>query len=133
VSAISTSVTSHPGRHAPRGPARAARQRTSPSAGEAVEQHRGIGRRDRAHFPTHRAWRCASVRPWKGSGVEHEAEPGAQVRLPERRHVAVYEAHLDPNQYTIESHLPLPDPLARERKVGDLLTILARQRAETGG
>ncbi len=31
------------------------------------------------------------------------------------------------NQYTIQSHLPLPDPLARERKVGDLLAILGGQ------
>ena len=29
------------------------------------------------------------------------------------------------NHYTIQSHLPLPDPLAREQKVGDLLAILA--------
>ena len=29
------------------------------------------------------------------------------------------------NRYTIRSHLPLPDPLPREQKVGDLLTILA--------
>jgi len=33
------------------------------------------------------------------------------------------------NRYTICSHLPLPDPLPRERKVGDLLTILAGRRA----
>jgi hypothetical protein len=33
------------------------------------------------------------------------------------------------NRYTIESHLPLPDPVAREQKIGDLLTLLARQRA----
>jgi predicted transcriptional regulator len=31
------------------------------------------------------------------------------------------------NQYTIQSDLPLPDPLAREQKVGDLLAILAGQ------
>ena len=31
------------------------------------------------------------------------------------------------NRYTIQSHLPLPDPLARERKIGDLLTVLAGQ------
>ena len=38
------------------------------------------------------------------------------------------------NRYTIQSHLPLPDPLARERKLGDLLAILAGQRlAETNG
>ena len=38
------------------------------------------------------------------------------------------------NDYTIQSHLPLPDPLAREQKIGDLLAILAGQRlAETGG
>ena len=29
------------------------------------------------------------------------------------------------NQYTIQSHLPLPEPLAREQKIGDLLTVLA--------
>jgi DNA-binding MarR family transcriptional regulator len=29
------------------------------------------------------------------------------------------------NRYTIHSHLPLPDPLAREQKLGDLLTALA--------
>ena len=38
------------------------------------------------------------------------------------------------NHYTIQSHLPLPDPLAHERKVGDLLAILAGQpAAETDG
>jgi DNA-binding Lrp family transcriptional regulator len=38
------------------------------------------------------------------------------------------------NDYTIRSHLPLPDPLAREQKIGDLLATLAGQRlAETGG
>jgi hypothetical protein len=36
------------------------------------------------------------------------------------------------NHYTIQSDLPLPDPLARGQKVGDLLAILAGQpRAET--
>ena len=35
------------------------------------------------------------------------------------------------NHYTIRSHLPLPDPLAREQKIGDLLAILTRQPAET--
>jgi predicted transcriptional regulator len=30
------------------------------------------------------------------------------------------------NHYTIQSHLPLPEPLARDRKVGDLLTVLVR-------
>jgi DNA-binding MarR family transcriptional regulator len=30
------------------------------------------------------------------------------------------------NRYTIKSHLPMPDPLARERKIGDLLAVLAR-------
>jgi predicted ArsR family transcriptional regulator len=37
------------------------------------------------------------------------------------------------NHYTIQSHLPLPDPLAREQKIGDLLSILVRQSAEAGG
>lgn len=32
-------------------------------------------------------------------------------------------------RYTIKSHLPLPDPLAREQKLGDLLAILAEQRS----
>jgi MarR family len=33
------------------------------------------------------------------------------------------------NHYTIHTHLPLPDPLAREQNLGDLLAILARQGA----
>ena len=38
------------------------------------------------------------------------------------------------NHYTIQSHLPLPDPLAREQKLGDLLAILAGQPlAESNG
>jgi DNA-binding MarR family transcriptional regulator len=38
------------------------------------------------------------------------------------------------NHYTIQSHLPLPDPLAREQKIGDLLAILAGQPlAQTNG
>jgi DNA-binding MarR family transcriptional regulator len=38
------------------------------------------------------------------------------------------------NRYTIQSHLPLPDALAREQKIGDLLAILAgKPRAETNG
>ena len=32
-------------------------------------------------------------------------------------------------RYTIKAHLPLPDPLAREQKLGDLLAILAGQRS----
>jgi DNA-binding MarR family transcriptional regulator len=37
------------------------------------------------------------------------------------------------NHYTIQSHLPLPDPLAREQKIGDLLSILVSKSAEAGG
>jgi hypothetical protein len=38
------------------------------------------------------------------------------------------------NHYTIESDLPIPDPLARGQKVGDLLAILAGPPlAETNG
>jgi DNA-binding MarR family transcriptional regulator len=38
------------------------------------------------------------------------------------------------NHYTIQSHLPLPDPLAGEQKLGDLLAILAGQPLpETNG
>ena len=35
------------------------------------------------------------------------------------------ERHGRRNRYTIQSHLPLPDPLARGRKVSDLLSIWA--------
>jgi hypothetical protein len=31
------------------------------------------------------------------------------------------------NHYTIQTHLPLPDPLAGEQKIGDLLVILTGQ------
>jgi MarR family len=31
------------------------------------------------------------------------------------------------NHYTIRSHLPLPDPLASQQKIGDLLAVLAGQ------
>jgi predicted transcriptional regulator len=38
------------------------------------------------------------------------------------------------NHYTINSELPLPDPLAPEQKIGDLLAILAgHPLAEAGG
>ena len=37
------------------------------------------------------------------------------------------------NHYGIQDHLPLPDPLAREQKIGDLLGVLGRQRSRTGG
>jgi hypothetical protein len=33
------------------------------------------------------------------------------------------------NHYTIQSHLPLPDPLASEQKIGDLLAILSGGRS----
>src|SRR5579884_3006295 len=32
------------------------------------------------------------------------------------------------NHYTINAHLPLPDPIARERNVGELLEILTATR-----
>ena len=31
------------------------------------------------------------------------------------------------NHYTIKPHLPLPDSVAREREIGDLLGVLAKQ------
>jgi uncharacterized membrane protein len=32
------------------------------------------------------------------------------------------------NRYTIHAHLSVPDPLARKRKIGDLLTVLGEAR-----
>lgn len=38
------------------------------------------------------------------------------------------------NHYTIQPHLPLPDPVAREQKIGDLLAVLTgHSPAETNG
>jgi DNA-binding IclR family transcriptional regulator len=31
------------------------------------------------------------------------------------------------NHYTIKAHLPLPDSVARERQIGELLEVLAKQ------
>jgi hypothetical protein len=36
------------------------------------------------------------------------------------------------NRYTIASHLPLPDPLAGNQSIGDLLHILTRNGADAG-
>jgi DNA-binding MarR family transcriptional regulator len=38
------------------------------------------------------------------------------------------ERHGRRNRYTVQSHLPVPDPVAREQKIGDLLAILVGQR-----
>lgn len=35
------------------------------------------------------------------------------------------------NQYTINAHLPLPDAIARQRSIGELLTILTPADAQT--
>ena len=37
------------------------------------------------------------------------------------------------NHYEVQSHLGLPDPLAREQKIGDLLAVLGGQRAASAG
>jgi hypothetical protein len=36
------------------------------------------------------------------------------------------------NQYTIRPHLPLPDPLVRDQKVGDLLGVLTSRGTSPG-
>jgi len=36
------------------------------------------------------------------------------------------------NHYTIKPHLPLPDPVAREQQVGDLLAVFAEQARTKG-
>jgi DNA-binding MarR family transcriptional regulator len=38
------------------------------------------------------------------------------------------ERHGRRNRYTVQAHLPVPDPVAREQKIGDLLAILVGQR-----
>jgi DNA-binding MarR family transcriptional regulator len=37
------------------------------------------------------------------------------------------ERHGRRNRYTIETDLPVPDPLARTRKIGELLDVLGRR------
>ena len=39
------------------------------------------------------------------------------------------ERHGRRNRYSIQAHLPLPDPVAREQKIGDLLAILIGHRS----
>ena len=36
------------------------------------------------------------------------------------------------NQYTIKPHLPLPDSVARERQIGELLDVLGKQTPTKG-
>jgi len=36
------------------------------------------------------------------------------------------------NRYTIQSDLPIPDPLAREHRIGDLLALLDRRGSPAG-
>jgi DNA-binding IclR family transcriptional regulator len=36
------------------------------------------------------------------------------------------------NRYTIQAHLPVPDALAREQKIGDLLSVIAGRAADAG-
>jgi predicted transcriptional regulator len=37
------------------------------------------------------------------------------------------------NRYTVQSHLPLPDPFAREQSIGDLLGVLGRENSPKDG
>jgi len=43
------------------------------------------------------------------------------------------ERHGRRNRYTIKADLPLPDPLARGQRVGDLLALLTEQRSDGVG
>jgi MarR family len=43
------------------------------------------------------------------------------------------ERHGRRNHYTINTHFPLPDPVARERNVGQLLEILTATQASSPG
>ena len=37
------------------------------------------------------------------------------------------------NHYTVRPHLPVPDPVARDQKIGDLLAVLTQQRSPVAG
>ncbi|MEA2272583.1 MAG: hypothetical protein QOI98_1291 [Solirubrobacteraceae bacterium] len=37
------------------------------------------------------------------------------------------------NRYTVQSHLPLPDPFARKQSIGDLLGVLGRENSSEDG
>ncbi len=43
------------------------------------------------------------------------------------------ERHGRRNRYSVQAHLPLPDPVAREQSIGDLLAILVGQHEATEG
>ena len=36
------------------------------------------------------------------------------------------------NRYTVQSHLPIPDPLARRQRIGDLLAVLSPVTQDRG-
>jgi predicted transcriptional regulator len=42
------------------------------------------------------------------------------------------ERHGRRNRYTIQSDLPIPDPLARKQRIGDLLSVLSRDPLPSG-
>ena len=58
-------------------------------------------------------------------GITERAAHRIVSELAEAGYIA-RERHGRRNRYTVRSHLPVPDPLARQRKLGDLLAILAR-------
>ena len=63
-------------------------------------------------------------------GISERAAQRIVVELAEAGYVS-RERNGRRNRYTIQSHLPLPDPLARQQRIGDLLSVLAGGRSPT--
>ena len=99
-------------------------QRPSSARPKAVEQHGGIVGGDRVYLPTHRLT-LGIGEAVEGPGVEHQAEAGADARLPKSRRVGVHDPHVDAGFLN-----PLAGPL--QDLVRDVMLVTCQPRFASG-
>jgi DNA-binding MarR family transcriptional regulator len=77
---------------------------------------------------------CIAQDPWirlreigEAVGITERAAHRIVSELADAGYIS-RERHGRRNRYTVQSQLPVPDPVARKQKLGDLLAILVGQR-----